>query len=121
MSPEAQRIIIAEVCGWKFRPPFKEFELTLENKAEALACWSAPGNDFWQTEIPPDYLNDLNAIHEAEKLLTGEQRIDYLEHLREQTGCYADATYATAYQRAEAFLRTLGKWVEPQEPAPAAS
>ena len=40
----------------------------------------------------PDYCNDLNAMHEAEKTLN---------HMT-----------ATARERAEAFLRTLGKWEE---------
>lgn len=62
----------------------------------------------------PDYLNDLNEMHEAEKVLD-EQQIQYP---------YCHNLYAivvpkeiqpfraTAAHRAEAFLRTIGKWKE---------
>jgi len=67
-----------------------------------------------------DYLNDLNAMHEAEKVLTPNTRPEYLCQLfdvatRGRSGLYpVDENYlshhATASQRAEAFLRTFGKW-----------
>jgi hypothetical protein len=59
-------------------------------------------------EFTPDYLNDLNAIHEAEKVLNNVQRERYRTEL-----VYSHAgrdVFATAAQRAEAFLRTIGKW-----------
>ena len=59
----------------------------------------------------PDWCNDLNAMHEAEKTLTSAQLLDYIAFLFDT--CY-EATVATARQRAEAFLRTLGKWEEVQ-------
>ncbi len=79
MSPEAQRIAIAEACG----------------------------TDLWQNR--PSYLTDLNAMHEAEKVLTDEQQDDYMNWLG---NCYSEwpSIHATAAQRAEAFLRTIGKW-----------
>jgi len=63
----------------------------------------------------PDYCNDLNAMHEAEKMLTDEQCVFIRVHLRERLETHAASRYtwhATARQRAEAFLRTLGKWEE---------
>jgi hypothetical protein len=54
-----------------------------------------------------DYCNDLNAMHEAEHTLTSAQLLDYIAFLFDAT---YEATVATARQRAEAFLRTLGKW-----------
>lgn len=56
----------------------------------------------------PDYLNDLNAIHEAEKLIMDESSIIYVEYLG-QISC---PWHATAAQRAEALLKTIGKWEE---------
>ena len=67
-----------------------------------------------------DYCNDLNAMHEAEKV--------FVEKGVNMWWCYVDfinrhnptrlgretAVHATARQRAEAFLRTLGKWEEVQ-------
>jgi hypothetical protein len=104
MSPEAQRIAIHRACG---------------------------GTTFWSYALPTpsvhesvhDYLNDLNAMHEAEKVLTGRQRpfyaIELLGHGSSQSSYWEnhaldmfEAATTTAAQRAEAFLRTVGKWEE---------
>ena len=64
-----------------------------------------------------NYCSDLNAMHEAEKVLTEEQCVFVRSHLRERLENYPASRYtwhATARQRAEAFLRTLGKWEEVQ-------
>lgn len=99
MNKEQQRIAIAEACGWKPNP----FEMDM--------C----GQVFPQS--PPDYPNDLNAMHEAEKVLNYEQLADMAEFI----GVDADQApadswnillRATAAQRAEAFLRTINKWEE---------
>ena len=64
----------------------------------------------------PDYLNDLNAMHEAEKVLPRQlSHIDYWQkgYGRFQTllAEYTITPYsATAAQRAEAFLKTLNLW-----------
>lgn len=55
----------------------------------------------------PNFCSDLNAMHDAEKTLDEEQWHDYVEHVG---GTWEQAMHATARQRAEAFLRTLGKW-----------
>jgi hypothetical protein len=71
-------------------------------------------NEHWM--ISRDYCTDLNAMHEAEKVLKGyEQIATYVWHLENRSGDWSTdehmmATHATARQRAEAFLRTLGKW-----------
>jgi hypothetical protein len=57
----------------------------------------------------PNYCADLNAMHEAEKTVSGEQTLTYCMMLSSYLyGC----VHATARQRAEAFLRTIGKWKE---------
>lgn len=59
-------------------------------------------------ETLPNYTTDLNAMHEAEKTLTPIQATTYfvmLDELLEDR-----VVFATAAQRAEAFLRTIGKW-----------
>ena len=72
----------------------------------------------------PDYLNDLNAMHEAEKVIGYVNRLNYPAQLFDvvcrTSGEWqkvfnkihpdAWALQATAAQRAEAFLRTIGKW-----------
>jgi nanoRNase/pAp phosphatase (c-di-AMP/oligoRNAs hydrolase) len=79
-------------------------------------------NNYFQSGEPrmkpcvyllPDYLNDLNAMHEAEKVLTREQLDTYLYELHELIGHNHIERYAvtaTAAQRAEAFLKTLNLW-----------
>ena len=60
-----------------------------------------------------DYCNDLNAMHEAEKKLTFTQKRDAVEIMSEITFYKRwGYIYATARQRAEAFLRAVGKWEE---------
>ena len=59
---------------------------------------------------PPKYSTDLNAIHEAEKRLTKEQRCTYVNILSRNivnTGVYWDEFHASARQKAEALLMTL--------------
>ena len=57
-----------------------------------------------------DYCDDLNAMHEAEKILNEEQKEKYFFNLMCVFGNWPKAIQATAKQRAEAFLRALGKW-----------
>ena len=62
----------------------------------------------------PDYLNDLNAMHKAEKTLNPIQAAEYARILtsiawQSEQPVFAPMT-ATAAQRAEAFLRTLNLW-----------
>ena len=90
MTPEAQRTAIAEACGWK-----TEYR-------DAVSSVTAL----------PDYLNDLNAMHEAEKVLTSEQVTSYVYSLESMNEQWSTPAFATAFQRAEAFLRTIGKWEE---------
>ena len=64
----------------------------------------------------PDYIADLTAMHEAEKVLTKDQSLEYnLALIKICTGYalpefFGSAIRASAEQRAKAFLRTLGKW-----------
>jgi hypothetical protein len=58
----------------------------------------------------PNYLNDLNAMHEAEKVIRGDHDLwgRYLVFLSQSAPeC---RVFSTAAQRAEAFLRTLNLW-----------
>jgi hypothetical protein len=97
MTPEQQRVAIAEACGWK-----TEYR-------DAVSSVTAL----------PDYLNDLNAMHDAEKVLNADQMISMDYHLdvvvgngRQGLNCEYFLWSATAAQFAEAFLRTIGKWKE---------
>ncbi len=105
MSPEQQRIKIAEACGWTKRD--------VDYGPRVGNLWISPdgltngdsNTAFWI----PDYLNDLNAMHEAEKVLTPEQRVIYWDRLQDVSEY---SWHTTAAQRAEEFLRTLNLWKE---------
>ncbi len=112
MSPEAQRIAIAEACGLK---PVQSDDRFWDFESKKVGAISREA----LMALVPDYLNDLNAMHEAEKVLTSPQRDEYrdfiAEHYRQAVGYTWDdgsaaAIHAPAAQRAEAFLRTLGLW-----------
>jgi len=64
-------------------------------------------DEHWM--LPRVYTHDLNAMHEAEELLKGRQFEAYGIKLNDIEGSLWGIR-ATARQRAEAFLRTLGKW-----------
>ncbi len=112
MTPEAQRIAIAEACEYK--KPTTPDEPYLDTYGTMNPCY------YWQHPTggpckgPPNYLNDLNAMHEAEKVLTDAQCKKYSQLLVVVTSAKHNAEnyywHATAAQRAEAFLRTIGKW-----------
>jgi hypothetical protein len=58
-----------------------------------------------------NYTHDLNAMHEAEKVLDSDELFrGYYLALYDITKSTRCPVHATARQRAEAFLRTLGKW-----------
>ena len=119
MTPEQQRIAIAEACGWT---------------PVAGVGWSHPdlppaANIYGR--VPPDYLNDLNAMHEAWRSLTDEQStkaawmlVQVLDGFQTWTpdeyetlnlwemslNDISDCINATPAQYAEAFLKTLNLW-----------
>jgi hypothetical protein len=109
MTREEKRVAIAWACGWT----------RVSNLGNGPVGLKPPFRGW----LPlPDYLNDLNAMHEAEKVLskkktTGnsrsqwEQYVDYLADMCEDS-CPIDAT---ATQRAEAFLEILRTMVEAGE------
>lgn len=59
----------------------------------------------------PDYTRDLNAIHEAEKSLSHQEKRNYAIRLQTTYGDLG-ALFATAQQRADMFLRVKGLWTE---------
>lgn len=107
MTPESQQIAIAEACG--LPKPYSMWS----GKDRNTPCHSVMVNNGVKRGIPiPDYLNDLNAMHEAEQVLPAGQWDRYAQWLRELTSSNRRflIAHATAAQRAEAFLRTIGKW-----------
>ncbi len=60
----------------------------------------------------PDYCSDLNAMHDAEKMLSNANMYVMEVQLKYVLSPGEFYFHASARQRAEAFLRTLGKWEE---------
>ena len=85
MSDEQINIAIVEACGWE--------------------C----GHDYRSHR---NYCKNLNAMHEAEKTLSDWQVGTYVATLCLEVQPEPKLYHATARQKAEAFLRTLGKWEE---------
>lgn len=98
MTVEEQNIAIAEFCGWR--------------------------DIQYNSHVIPDYLHDLNAIHEAESCLdigTGnvpgshywnyQVALSTVTKAKNQGGPLA-IIRATAALRAEALLKTIGRWKE---------
>jgi hypothetical protein len=86
--------------------------------AKAVGWESETSGPSWyeyETKMP-NYCNDLNAMHEAEEALNPIKAAEYARMLtfiawQSEQPVFAPMT-ATARQRAEAFLRTIGKWEE---------
>lgn len=117
MTPQSQIIATAETVGW--------FE------CGTGGSWSWRHSSFTdesqdvRTENLPNYLEDLNACFEMELFLTREgDQDEYVNQLWQVIGAgywspnYSEddfhwiIVHSTAPQRAEAFLKTVGKWEE---------
>jgi hypothetical protein len=100
MTNKRINIAIAKACGWQI-------------KVKAYHA-KPPAGEWKYLDTIPDYCNDLNAMHEAEKALL---KLDnscghwetYSNTLAAKLGCI-DIFHATARQRAEAFLKIINKW-----------
>jgi len=92
---------MAEVAGWKQTGIWGNF-------------WIAPNaKEFNETDgfVLPDYLTDLNAVHEIEKTFDNTQWWGFIGHLTELCGgASVLGVSATARQRCTAILKTLSKW-----------
>ena len=103
MTPEQQRIAIAQACGW----------ICADD-----GFWDSPSQKIGIAEhllhtAIPDYLNDLNAMHEAEKTTLKNDALLWHKYASFLDMDYCNQPYtigSTARQRAEAFLKTLNLW-----------
>jgi len=114
MTTEKQRIAIAIACGYT-NVCIQEWEsVDIESRSIAYGT-ELQGTINGKRCFVDNYLNDLNAMNAAETSLTDEQQFDYacwLDQRFASRSCEFSLLHATAAQRAEAFLRTLGKWEE---------
>jgi len=112
MTEEQINQAIAVQCGWR--------------KEDGVYMWTVNLIDCTCPQLW-DWCGDLNAMHDAESILY-QMKPEFARQLLEivsrdagpgvwyAAGSFAHV-HATARQRAEAFLRTLGKWEEaPNDP-----
>lgn len=70
-------------------------------------------DEAWPYPDSHDFCHDLNAMHDVVALLGDKERAEYCDTLVQVAD--ADVDYktveATAIQRAEAFLKTIDRWV----------
>jgi len=107
MKDNEINIAVAEACGWT---------ITSRGDAASRPLVKRPPEIITSQPIP-DYCHDLNAMHEAEKILDGPELALMKSELvtitvREGLDAWV-CFHATARQRAEAFLRVKGLWNEP--------
>jgi hypothetical protein len=120
MNEQEQRIAIGAACGATWGHPVFNHDGKWhvhfdKDPFEFDSSWAGKPPPFEECEKEldvPDYLDDLGAMHEAEK------------HIVEAGGCYThyvselqiltehNEWRATAAQRAEAFLKCIGKWTD---------
>jgi hypothetical protein len=106
MTDEQINAAIAEACGWE--------DCRVIQKATLGVCkpvaYGRP-KEYGYDVVCPSFATDLNAMHKAEESLKGKQFAIYGIALNDIEASLWGIR-ATALQRAEAFLRTLGKWEE---------
>jgi hypothetical protein len=120
MTDEQINQRIAEACGWQ----------NCVGGSGLVTRYKGTPSETTVRVTLPDYLNDLNAMHEVVMTLSVKQRSEFRNQLQyliapstkpnqKVSGIkvmgvdhYDEWWHATAAQRAEAFLRTIGKWEE---------
>jgi hypothetical protein len=119
MTDDQIRIAIAEWCGWKFIVSHDVMGKAVPDR------WIKDEMEYFEDHPFPDYPNDLNAVHEMEKRLEEESftnincYVGRLADVCRPEGSDPDSIddllrciHATARQRCEALLKTIGKWKE---------
>ncbi len=127
MKPELQRVKIAEACGYKLESKKRGTDTAYRWLTPTGAIVSLCGNQWGAGWGPtaedlalPDFCHSLDAMHEAEKVLTEVRQVQFSNQLRDVIRLQSpvsvctlfDQIHASAAQRAEAFLRTLNLWTD---------
>lgn len=110
MKPDEQRIAIALACGY------------MEDKSKKYCerIWNKGDHSAFGINELPNYLGDLNHIHEAEKMLDLADCLKFRAELQRMENkstshfpcAERHAFHASAAQRSEAFLKTFKLWAE---------
>ena len=130
MTQQEQRSAIAQACGWSLRTVANYWDCGIyrPDGSRSLVTYSDGDQDHNRTWADcvrdkhfPDYLNDLNEMHEAENNLEKMNKAEFAVQLCRVAGKdWPNGIgggsfihiHATAAQRAEAFLKTLNLWTK---------
>ena len=117
MTPDEINRAIAEHLGWMAHPTYKSVWRTPE-QARRNKSLIGTVNGPWSTASlrPPNYAEDLNAIHKALQSLTEVELFRYADEVCDLT---CDSNHDTdiqtmlmlsAKELAECYVRAIGKW-----------
>jgi len=117
MTPEEQRMCIAEACGWK-GPDHPDVRALTKGWCMPEKAYIDPEGKMRFIHEQPNYLEDLNVMQDAEKSLTEDQTWQQACSLVNYRAAPAGFPLlsrsevitllrATARQRAEAFLSVI--------------
>lgn len=107
MTDEEINIAIAQACGWV--KIYKSSPLGCTGQLVGLPPNAMP--TFENECLIPDYTNDLNAMHTAEMTMSKYLIFRNYEAMLDRVVPMSERwIFATARQRAEAYLKTLKLW-----------
>ena len=110
MTNDEKRIAIAEACEWT------ECRERMDKTTDEISLSGLHPDNFGTGNAHqelPDYLNDLNAMHEAEKTLTEKQLDRYTDLLCDEVSegqpdpNVHELITLTATQKANAFILSI--------------
>jgi len=125
MTPEEKRIAIAKSLGWKTRYSESAEDDVIQSPDNKIYFSWTHKNGYKRKrklnflDVIPDYLNDLNSMHEIEKKLIEDNKYfsnedgyggtNYIDRLINICGNYEKAYHANSRERADAYLKLIGK------------
>lgn len=121
LTQKQKNILIAEDQGWfVVMPPAEDgieaYALRAPNSS-VLYPWNSTKEECF--DGGPNYFEDLNATHEAERSLSDEERLSFRSALAQSArdkgnGRLTEIVHATAAERAESLGLTRKLWEKDQ-------
>lgn len=100
---------VAELAGWERGPkkPVKCGPITIH----PMMCWHRKSDEANWQDNPPEFIMDLNAMHEVVMALPSAKQVAFVTNLWHVLGHHdhveVEAVNATAMQRAIAYIMTM--------------
>lgn len=118
LKSQRLREIVAELLGAEWRCIYCASHASLtfdfKNSSPPEWGWCRKDNNRPFADDIPDYLNDLDAMHKAEKVLNEHQRYLFCKAIAWSKYKLDDlwlCTHATAKQRAVGFVFAMTEWM----------